>query len=138
MGGEAVMLRMFEKERDYPLASTWWQGHGWPPVSEHILPRLGLVGEIDGKPVAAAWLYMDNSVGVAMLEWMVADPGAAPRAVLAAMRRVTEGLKAEASRLDYGVILTSCRQPGLVKFWQKQGFVKTDDDVTHLLFVRPE
>jgi len=100
-----------------------------------VLPRLGVIGSIDGQGIAAAWLYMDNSIGVAMLEWMVGNPKGEARQVLRALRSVVEFLKAEAKRLDYGVILTSCRQAGLVKWLQKRGFMKTDEGVTHMLLI---
>jgi len=135
MESEPIILEMFEAERHYAEVATWWAGHGWEPVPQAILPRLGVIGSIDGQGIAAAWLYMDNSIGVAMLEWMVGNPKGEARQVLRALRSVVEFLKAEAKRLDYGVILTSCRQAGLVKWLQKRGFMKTDEGVTHMLLI---
>jgi len=119
------------------MISTWWEGHGWSAIPQAILPRLGAlaVGD-DSTPLAAAWLYMDNSVGVAMLEWLVSNPEAPPRQVLRALRAVVDFLKAEAEALDYGVVLATCRQASLSAVLCKEGFQVTDSGVIHHISTR--
>lgn len=133
-----IQLRDFTPE-DYPTLEGWWQGHGWSPVPLQILPRLGIIAEMhtgaEIQPTAAAWLYMDNSVGVAMLEWMVADPKANPRTVLKALNATIDFLKERAKELRYTVILGTCRQESLSKLLQKQGFHVTDSGMIHHLAI---
>jgi hypothetical protein len=127
------MIREYRSE-DYPMLLKWWQGHGWQGVPEAILPKLGVVWEDDGRPVAAAWLYMDNSIGVCMLEWLVADPEAPGKAVLTAIRHITRFLQERASELNYNVMLTTCRQESLARVYEKiGGFTRTDDGMIHLI-----
>jgi hypothetical protein len=126
------MIRMFKSE-DYPMVKSWWEAHGWPPVPGEILPKLGVIWEHEGVPVVAAWLYMDNSVGVCMLEWLVAAPDAPGKAVLRGIRHVVSFLQEEASRMDYNVMLTTCKQESLAKVYQKNGFNRTDDSMIHLI-----
>lgn len=119
----------------YPIACDWWRAHGWPALPKAILPKLGLRA-IDGtRPVAATWLYMDNSVGVSMLEWTVTDPEAKPRPVAAALLRLVDFARQEAKRLGYVCMLTTCRQESLAKLLTRAGFHETDREMIHLLSV---
>jgi hypothetical protein len=115
----------------YPIFKEWWEIHGWPGVPMVILPKLGILASDAAGPVAAGWLYMDNSIGVCMLEWMVTDPGASPRDAAKGLLSVVEFLKLEAKRLGYGVMLGTCKQPSLSRFLQKRGFEVTDSGMIH-------
>lgn len=129
-----MKLRLYVPE-DHATLAKWWEGHGWPVLSPAVLPKLGVVAGNDDGDVAAGFAYMDNSVGVAMMEWVVTNPAASPMQSLRGINAVVEFLKAEVKALGYGVMLTSCRQPGLVKLYERQGFSKTDEGVTHLLTI---
>jgi hypothetical protein len=131
-----IQLRDFTAD-DYPTVETWWAGHGWSPVPLQILPRLGIIADMHhgetSTPTAAAWLYMDNSVGVAMLEWIVTNPEAKPRDVLKAITEAVNFIKTRAAELGYTVILATCRQESLSKVLQKRGFNVTDSGMIHHL-----
>jgi len=117
----------------YPTLAEWWTGHGWPAVPQAILPLLGIVANDGESPVAAAWLYMDNSVGVSMLEWIVTDPEAPARKSAVALSRIVGFAKEEAAHLGYSVMLTTCRQPSLAKLLTRSGFTETDANMIHLV-----
>ena len=117
---------------DYPMLCEWWQGHGWGAVPLKVLPPLGVI--LDNT--AAGWLYMDNGgTGVAMLEWLVTNPKASPLRSARCISKVVEFLKSEAKRMDYGAILTTCRQPSLARLLARNGFVKTDENLLHMMGV---
>lgn len=127
-------IRIYSKE-DYEMVSGWWEGHGWPPVPEVILPKLGVVVTAGGRGVAAAWLYMDNSVGVCMCEWIVTSPENAGRETIGGIRAALDFLESEAKENDYGVMMTTCKQPALARLLEKRGFEETDTDMIHLVKV---
>ena len=119
-------------DADYPMLSGWWQGHGWAAVPQAVLPALGVIM----ADTAAGWLYMDNSGrGVAMMEWLVTDPAASPIQAARALSAVVDFLKSEALRMDYHVILTTCRQESLARMLGKRGFEVTDREMIHLIGV---
>lgn len=128
-------VRMVNNELDYPAVSQWWPAHGWPAIPQAFLPKGGIIVEHGGAMRAAAWLYMDNSTGVAMMEWTVTNPDNTPRESLKALNLLFGGIKTMALDNDYGVILTAAKHEGLIKVYEKSGFKKTDDGVTHLLLL---
>lgn len=73
MAKPIYQLRFYE-DADYPMVSDWFAVHGAKCPPAGILPRLGVVAQMDGEDVAALWLYMDNSVGVCWAEYPVTRP----------------------------------------------------------------
>lgn len=119
---------------DYTMLAAWWDGHGFPAVPQRLLPPLGVI--FDNQ--AAGWLYMDNGgTGVAMMEWLVTNPEAKPLQAAKALTKVVALLKAEARRMDYAIILTTCRQASLGRLLERAGFQQTDTGMTHLIGVFP-
>jgi hypothetical protein len=126
-------LRIWKPE-DYPLLQAWWEGHGWPPVPQRILPPCGVIlGEM-----AAGFLYLDNGgVGVAMMEWLVTNPAAPKMKAARALMQVIAFLQSEAKRMEYPFILTTCRQESLARLLERCGFQRSDSGMIHLLGVFP-
>lgn len=115
---------------DYPTLCGWWEAHGFPAVPALRLPPLGVIYD----NTAAGFLYMDNGgTGVAMLEWLVTNPEAKPMQAAKALRKVVAALKAEAARMDYVMLLTTCKQPSLARLLEGCGFTRTDSEMIHLV-----
>jgi hypothetical protein len=128
-----MTIRLVDLEKDHGMMCKWWKAHGWEAVPAAILPKLGAIAVHDGVPMGAAWLYMDNSVGVCWLEWLVTNPVATPKQSLKAINTVTQFLSEVAVSMDYGIMMTTCRQASLVRVYEKNGFTKSDEGVTHLV-----
>lgn len=128
---DPVLVSAYEK--GYDMVSKWWEGHGWPTVPVEVLPSLGAIVTEDLHGVAAAWLYMDNSCGVAMMEWTVTNPRANPRTTIKAIPFLIGFFKEEAKALGYHKILTTCRQESLARLFERNGFTKTDSNMIHLI-----
>jgi hypothetical protein len=126
-------IRLVDLSKDYGMACEWWKAHGWEAVPAAILPKLGAVAVIEDVPIAAAFLYMDNSVGVCWLEWLVTNPDATPKQSFKGINMVIEFLREVAVSMDYGIMMTTCRQASLVRVYEKNGFTKSDEGVTHLV-----
>jgi hypothetical protein len=126
-------LREIDRTQDHATLSAWWTAHGFPVVPLPVLPKLGVMA-FDGElGLAAGFLYMDNSVGVCWLEWLVTNPEATGRQSLAGIAAVVEFMAERALEMDYGVMLTSCRQEGLARIYQRHGFERTDEGIVHLV-----
>lgn len=121
----------------YDTLAGWWPAHGWNAVPLAVLPRCGvMIEQDDGTPMAAAFLYMENSgVGVAWMEWTVTSPQLTPRQSLLAITMLTQAVREVALELDYGVVMTTARQESLVRLLERNGFAVTDRGMTHLLML---
>ena len=87
----------------------------------------------EDKPCAACWVYTASTGCLAMLEWLVADPALSPRQAYEAVNALLEFSREECLRRGYGALFTVCRQPSLIRVYEKHGFIKTDEDVTSML-----
>jgi len=67
------------------------------------------------------------------MEWLVADPDATGRQIIPAQRLLQEFFEAEAVRMDYGVMMTTCKQESLAKLHERNGFMRTDSGMIHLI-----
>ena len=130
-----IQIRILKQESDYSTLVSWWKGHGWPAIPAHVLPALGAMAEDDGIPVAAGFLYMDNSSPVCMLEWLVTRPDARPLSAMKAITAIVEFLKLQAIGFDYTVMLGATKTRSIGVVLSKAGFVLTDESVQHYLCV---
>lgn len=87
------------------MFTGWRKAHGMAELPDSIFPRLGVVAVLDGLDSAAAWLYQDNSVGVAFMEWIVSRPGLSLAESKACFARISDTFHAEAKAIGYGLIL---------------------------------
>lgn len=108
------------------MFSAWSAGHKTAEVSPNILPRLGVVAVLNGQDSAAGWLYMDNSVGVGFVEWLVTRPGLSLADAKGCMAAVFDALAMCAKDLGYGLLIGHCH-PSLHRIatrelgWQDTG-----------------
>lgn len=133
-GRATLSVRMVNIETDYPVVSEWWTEHGWPePLPLAMIPKLGIMVERNGEPCLAGWVYMDNSCGVSMLEFVVGNPATPPRDVVRAIEHLTAAARLCASQNGYHTMLTYCRQMSLAKAFEKNGFTFAEDGMKHLV-----
>lgn len=108
---------------DFPVIKKWFEGHSGKAVSEAVLPKCGVIVEDDGgAPLAAAWIYQDNSVGVAWLAWIVTNPAISVRTAPAALEYLLDSAEAICREFNYGLLFTMTDRPALGRWLKKQGF----------------
>ena len=135
---DLIQLKMFDPDTDYEMAKAWWEGHGWPAVPLVLLPKLGVIAKTDKDGLAAGWLYMDNSSGVSILEWLVTNPEIKGTGTVRGLKFVCDFLTQQAKAFGYTIMLTTCRQEGLARFHERNGFKITDRDMIHLVKLMPK
>lgn len=102
--------------------SGWWLGHGTQVVPVDVLPKCGVLVVDDTGPLAVAWLYMDNSVGVAWLGWVTTNPAITPWKATAALHVLLGAAEVVAKGMDYGCLFTMTDRPGLSRWLVREGF----------------
>jgi len=128
-----MQLRLYNAAADYPLFCEWWKKHGWTPPPAEILPFRGVVAELDGRPVACMWVYCDTAAAAALIEWAVADPANSPRVTVRALRKILDWLTGMLRREGMAHIIAATSVSGLLKLYERAGFIR-GDTVTHLVY----
>tara|TARA_R110000824_G_scaffold382368_1_gene575550 strand:- start:327 stop:722 length:396 start_codon:yes stop_codon:yes gene_type:complete len=117
-----MTTRLYTPE-DYATVMPWWEGHGSLPIPEAVLPKCGIVVEMEeGLPSAVAWLYMDNSVGVAWMSWMTTNPLLGPIKAASALTVLLGAMEQLCAEFDYGLLFTMTESKGVGQFLCRKGF----------------
>lgn len=133
-----IELKPYNEKEHYPLLESWWKKHGWPAMPAQKLPPFGWLVYDGETPLAGSFAYLDNGgTGVAMLEWSVGNPAAPGRELVKGIRELFTFMVQELRKLDYDVVFTSCKVPGLIKIYEKCGFTRTDEGMTNLVHITP-
>lgn len=118
-----ITLRAYGlKTGDFQTVDAWWKAHGREAFPESLTPPLGIVAEIDEKPVGALWAYQAAGIGVAFLEFACTAPGLALRVVRAVFARLLHGMLACLKQDDYGQARCFVERPGIIRYLREAGF----------------
>jgi len=126
-----ITIRHYEPT-DYEMLSEWWHSHGKHRRPEPMLPKCGVVCEIDGKPVSALFLHMDNSCGMCMADHAVSAPGLSLKTALLAFRHCVACLKKIAKDFGYHTMAVFT-YPGIARVLERQGFHECNRDQVFLM-----
>lgn len=117
---------------DYEMLCDWWYAHGKPSRPEIMLPKCGVVCELDGKPVSALFLHMDNSCGMCMADHAVSAPKLSFKKSLAAFKHCVACLKKVAYDLGYHTMVITTYK-GIARVLQHQGFKEISSNQTSMI-----
>jgi hypothetical protein len=106
---------------DYDMLCEWWHAHGKQRRPEQMLPKCGVVCELDGKPTSALFLHMDNSCGMCMADHAVSVPGLSLKQAMLAFRHCVSCLKKIAKDFGYHTMAVFT-YPGIARVLERQGF----------------
>lgn len=106
---------------DYEMLCGWWYAHGKPSRPEIFLPKCGVVCELDGQPVSALFLHMDNSCGMCMADHAVSAPGLSLKKALTAFKHCVACLKKIAAGFGYHTMVITTYK-GIARRLEYQGF----------------
>lgn len=137
MNATGTKLRLIEDlEKDYDVIRHFWPAHGWPELPIAALTTMGLCAvdcDVRGEEtiLAACWVYTATNSSLAMLEWMVTNPDVSPLKAAKAVYQLADFASLECKRRGYAVLFTTCKNKGLERVYERAGFSKTDENVTH-------
>lgn len=116
--------------KDYAKIRRWWTLHGQAEVPKNVLPKCGVV-VMDGKRmVCAGWLYLDNTVPVAWLAWLVSNPTLPAMTVAKGLKELVGAIEAVCKSQDRGLLFTMTDRGSLGRFFQREGFVPNHSGMT--------
>lgn len=115
---------------DYRTVKRWWTLHGVQVVPKKVLPKCGVVVVDEGKLIAAGWLYLDNSVGVAWASWIVTNPAMPAVRTVKALKCLLGGIESVCKSLDYGLLFTMTNREAFGRFLKKEGWGSNHSGMT--------
>lgn len=125
-----MTIKQFDNSM-YDQIASWWTGHGVFPVPCESLPATSAVAMHEDKPIAAAWMYLDNSVGVCLMAWPVVDPDVCGRAKLMGLNMVVDFLTKHAKDdLNYDVCLSFSSISSVTRLLEQHQFMPVDEGIT--------
>ena len=130
-------------QSDYPMLQEWWEQHAVAPPPVVILPKLGVIvqefrGDDEPLPVAALFLYLDNSTGVCFLEHIVTRPGIGLVRTRDALLWGMRCLRMLAADMDYGVMFCFTH-PSIARYLKREGWqTMAKERVSMVLFTKKE
>lgn len=110
----------------FALVCQWWRHHSGQDLRESVLPPLGVLVQLDGRPVAALWCRESYGVPVAELTFPTTRPGLslkdARRALLFAVSVLIDAAgKAHEPPADF-TSFQVLAPAGMVRFLERLGF----------------
>lgn len=126
-----IAIRHYEPA-DYDMLCAWWHGHGQTELSSALLPKCGVICELDGKPVSALFLHMDNSNGTCLIDHAISLPGLPLKKSLSAFKHCVACLKQIAHDLGYHTMAVFT-YPSIARVLDKCGFEKGMEGLVQML-----
>ena len=117
---------------DYASLQPWWQGRWGGAPSVHALPQSGMIASLDGRDIAAGWLYLDMTSPIALLAFLVTHPDNARKHSVQGLKVIIEGLKELAKSQGRVHMITICPKGSLGRLLRRCGFQEQDTDIEHL------
>ncbi len=126
------MIRVWNREKDYPELCRWWKGHPpWEPIPCEDIPDTGYIA----NETAFGCLYIDIHCRFAMMEFILARPEAPPREIVRSLNEVIDQLISTAKEVGVKRVYSVLKHNGLIKMYQKHGFIKCDEKVCDMIWI---
>jgi hypothetical protein len=126
-----MKLEVIDLQALYPTFEAWWRARNVAPIPQAMLPRLGILVRQEGEPVAALWMYLDNSISLGFLNWFLTRPGLPAKQAKAALEHLLRFMAQEAQRLGITHLIASCTQASLSRLLCRNGYQFTGGGISH-------
>jgi hypothetical protein len=126
------------KHIDYETLKVWWSFWRFPAPPIQFLPRYeedkfnGLIVSINGKDLAAGFLYETNS-NMCWIEYIVTNPKTTAEERDEAIVKLLEELSISAKNLGYQIIFSSIKSESLISKYIKSGFIEGSKGTSELI-----
>lgn len=119
-----LTARRFDFALDYPEICDWWESRGFPFIQKSKLPPCGIVVDGEGVKMCAGWLYNTDS-SIALLEWVVANPGSPVHYKRDALKLLVNTARSEVMG-NKELLMSFLAHERLISIFEECGFVKGD------------
>ena len=135
---EEFNILLYDPDHHYKTVAKWWQDHDWPVLPTQALPVRGMLVVYHEQLICAGWMY-DSDSSIAWVEWVTSNPGITDkRLVLRSLQFLIESLSVWAFEIGKESVFTSVKNPGLIRIYEKLGFLETDTGMVNLVKIKEE
>lgn len=115
-------------QENYKVLVEWWKSHGWDAIPFDILPKIGYI--INDN--VAGFLYSTDST-MAIMEWFISNPNSTKEERNENLNILINFLSEIAKDLGFKTCFTYTVNKGLINKLENNGFLKTDENMVHLV-----
>lgn len=128
-----MRVDIFNTEKHYETACSWWKAYNWPCPPIHALSDTGvIVVDSDNQYITAAWIYETNS-SIVLLEFIVANPEIKGEKRDQAFNMMMDSLEGYTKSRNFTSIFSSVSNNSLIKRLEKRDFQKTNENMTNFI-----
>jgi hypothetical protein len=131
MNNLALQMRAYAPS-DLPMLTEWWLAHDGQRRPESVLPKCGVICEMNGQAVAALFLHMDNSCGMCLAEHAVSRPGLSLKKAREAFKHCV-GCLIEVARTHGYHTMAAFTPPPVARILSRAGFRTGQTDLVQML-----
>lgn len=117
---------------DFPEICEWWRAYGWQAVPKSRLPSVGFVTHEGELKTGAVWVYASDSK-MLFMDFLVLNPKTVGKMKVETVELLVATCREYAKSLGADFIFTTTRSKGLIRQYEKNGFVVTEKEMTNLV-----
>lgn len=120
-------------DKYYPIIKLWWEEKkNWVAIQPNFLSTRGIIIKNNDKYVCACWLYTtDSAYGV--INWVITNNNSKAKEKQECLKFMFKVLEKYAKHLNILAIYMVMETRSLKKFLEKEGFVKTSNNITEFI-----
>ncbi len=128
-----VTSKLFSYETDSELVNTWRLVRNELSIPKDYLSDYGVIGIVDGKPIAAMWLYPMLGCKMCVIEGIISDPDSTKEERKLALDVMFENIHGIAKDMEYKLIICMTDNSSIAARIQSYGYGK--DKKTYEFYV---
>lgn len=117
-------------KHDLPSIHCWFINRNFPPPNVDFLPPTGAIAEVDGRSIAAGFLYQTDG-GIATISHLVSNKDEGKEIRQNAIDEIIETLSELAKHRGYKIVTCAANFDKMGERFEKLDFEKTDTGVSH-------
>lgn len=133
-----MSIRQIDMATDLPMIRQWWAEHKAIAVPDEFLPQ-GFIVQSGGVDIAAAFLYLDVTGKLAMIEYLTTNPRVAlSRYLVEDVKRLIAHVELVAEKQGCsGIISMVAPNTGEERLMQRLGYLPPGEkDPPHRMFCK--
>ena len=128
-----MIIRNFDSDLDYVDVMSWWESQGWPALPSSMLSNTGFIVETnDGIKLASNWIFPTNCP-IWIMEWTVGNPDVEWTQRKEGLDYLINHSCQWAKNNGALKVFTMTKHARFIDKLQELNFIKTDDNMTHLI-----